>query len=69
MEYNTVEIDTRTDYKEWASSVDLCQRHEPQHPHHVKVSPRGPDRRLHLAAFLTAPKAVFETKRLRYRHY
>ena len=23
---------------EWASSVDLCQRHRLQHPHHVKVS-------------------------------
>ena len=27
--------------KEWASSVSLCQGHKPQHPHHVKVSPRG----------------------------
>ena len=27
--------------KEWASSAGLCQKHEPQHPHHVKVSPRG----------------------------
>ena len=27
--------------KEWASSVSLCQRHELQHPHHVKVSPWG----------------------------
>ena len=26
---------------EWARSVRLCQRHEPQHPHHVKVSPWG----------------------------
>ena len=25
----------------WAISVGLCQRHKPQHPHHVKVSPRG----------------------------
>ena len=25
--------------KEWASSVGLCQRHEPQRPHNVKVSP------------------------------
>ena len=28
--------------KEWASSVGLCQRHKPQHPHHTKVSPQGP---------------------------
>ena len=27
--------------KEWASSVGLCQRHKPQHHHHVKVRPRG----------------------------
>ena len=27
--------------KEWASLVDLCQKHKPQHPHHVKVSLRG----------------------------
>ena len=27
--------------KEWVSSVGLCQKHKPQHPHHVKVSPRG----------------------------
>ena len=24
--------------KEWASLVGLCQRHQPQHPHHMKVS-------------------------------
>ena len=32
----------------WTSSVDLCQRHKPseQHPHHVKVSPRGQIRRI-----------------------
>ena len=28
--------------KEWASSVGLYYKHKPQHPHHVKVSPRGP---------------------------
>ena len=27
--------------KEWASSVGLCQRNKPQHPHHVKASPLG----------------------------
>ena len=27
--------------KEWASSVGQCQKHKPQHPHHVKVSPWG----------------------------
>ena len=27
--------------KEWAGSVGLCQRHKPQHPHHMKVSPWG----------------------------
>ena len=27
--------------KEGASSVGLRQRHKPQHPHHVKVSPLG----------------------------
>ena len=27
--------------KEWANSVDLCQRHKPPHPHQVKVSPLG----------------------------
>ena len=26
--------------KEWASSIGLCQKPKPQHPHHVKVSPR-----------------------------
>ena len=26
---------------EWASSVGLCQKHKPRHPHHVKVDPRG----------------------------
>ena len=28
--------------KEWASSVDLCQRHKPHPPHQVKVSPWRP---------------------------
>ena len=28
--------------KEWASSIGLCQKRKPQHPHHVKVSPWGP---------------------------
>ena len=27
--------------KEWVSSVGLCPRRKPQHPHHVKVSLRG----------------------------
>ena len=27
--------------KEWASSIGLCQRRRPQHPHHMKVSPWG----------------------------
>ena len=27
--------------KEWASTVSLCHRHKPQHPQHVKMSPRG----------------------------
>ena len=27
--------------KEWASSVGLCQKHKPQHPHHMEVSPWG----------------------------
>ena len=27
--------------KVWASSAGLCQSHKPQHPQHVKVSPRG----------------------------
>ena len=31
--------------KEWASSVGLCQKHKPQHPHHVKVSPWGQKQR------------------------
>ena len=35
-----IETETRTDKKEWASSVGSCQKHKPQHPHHVKVSPR-----------------------------
>ena len=35
------EIDTRIEEKESASSVGLCQRHKPQHPHRVKMSPRG----------------------------
>ena len=26
----------------WASLVGACQGHKPQHPHHVKVSPRRP---------------------------
>ena len=25
--------------KEWASSVGLCPRHKPEHPHNVKISP------------------------------
>ena len=28
--------------KVWASSTAFCQKHKPQHPHHVKVSPLGP---------------------------
>ena len=28
--------------KERTSSVGLCQKHKPQHPHHMKVSPWGP---------------------------
>ena len=45
MECNTVERarnrhKSRIKKKEWASSVGLCQKHKPQHPHHVKVSPR-----------------------------
>ena len=28
--------------KEWASWVGLYQKRKPQRPHHVKVSPRGP---------------------------
>ena len=51
MEWNTVErakkteTDTRAEKKkEWASSVDFCQRHKPQHPRNVKVSPWGPAR-------------------------
>ena len=28
--------------KEWASSVGLCYKHNPQLPHHVKMSPQGP---------------------------
>ena len=27
--------------REWASLVGLCQKHKPQHPHDVKVSPWG----------------------------
>ena len=27
--------------KVWTSSAGLCQSHKPQHPQHVKVSPRG----------------------------
>ena len=27
--------------KEWASSVGLCQRRKPQHPHHVKGKHAG----------------------------
>ena len=46
MEWNTVERAIKTEIeeqnkKEWASSVGLCQKHKPQHPHDVKVSPRG----------------------------
>ena len=51
MKRNTVEraIKTETDKrteikKEWASSVGLCSRHKLQHPHHVKVSQRGPNK-------------------------
>ena len=50
MERNTVEsaikteTDTRTEFF-FKKGVDklgwLCQRHKPQHPHHVKVSPWG----------------------------
>ena len=31
--------------RNWASSVGLCQRHQPQHPHHVKVCPWGQTRK------------------------
>ena len=36
----TTEIDTRTNKKERANSAGLCLWREPQHPQHVKVSPR-----------------------------
>ena len=56
MQWNTVEkaIKTEADTttgekkkkkKEWASSVGLCKRHNPQHAHHMKVSPWGLDLR------------------------
>ena len=44
MEWDTVERQKQTkeqNKKAWASSVGLCQRRKPQHPHHMKVSPRG----------------------------
>ena len=31
--------------KEWANLVGLCQRHKPQHPHHVNVSPWGQNKK------------------------
>ena len=43
MERSTVEMAIKTEIdqehnkKEWASLVGLCQKHKPQHPHHVKV--------------------------------
>ena len=49
MEENTIEratkteIDAKTAWKKFASSVGLCQGHKQQHPHHVKVSPQGPN--------------------------
>ena len=47
MKRNTVERPIKTEMtqaqneKEWASSVGLCPKHNPQHPHHVKVNPPG----------------------------
>ena len=37
------EIDTKIELKkkELVSSVGLCQGHNPQLPHHLKVKPRG----------------------------
>ena len=47
MELNAVEwaieaeTDTRTEQKEVSKLGCLCKKYEPQHLHHVKVSPRG----------------------------
>ena len=47
MEWNTVEraieteIDTRTEYKGVGKLGWFMSKHKPQHPHHVKVRPRG----------------------------
>ena len=44
MEWNTVERAIKTqeqNKKEWARSVGVRQTHKLQHPHRVKVSPRG----------------------------
>ena len=37
-----MKTETREQNKEWVRSVGLCQRHKPQHPHRVTVSPWGP---------------------------
>ena len=69
MEWNTVERAIRQEQtheqnkKEWESSVGLCQRHKPQHPHHVKsaqersLAIRDTDR--HLAFLLRVLNMAF----------
>ena len=42
MKYSWKDLKDRNRHKkERASSVGLCQKYKPQHPHHVKVGPRG----------------------------
>ena len=47
--------------KEWEISVGLCQKHKPQHPHHVKVCLRGP--------FKIANQSFSMTLRLKMMHH
>ena len=54
MKYSEIQLkspqDTRTEYiyiksgqgrLVYVKDINICQRHKPQRPHHVKVSPRG----------------------------
>ena len=45
--------------KDWASSTGLCQRHKPQHPHHVKVSLRRLTKRQWRTTGLTIHKQLY----------
>ena len=49
--------------KEWARSEGLCQKHKPQHLHHVKESPRGRLGQIQ-RVFGTDPKCLGQIQRV-----